>query len=61
MSKKHHHHDEMCNCSDESVGISVKVDVAQIMKYVCVAGVIIVAIIFGTRCVTQLLKNNDLV
>lgn len=30
------------------VGVSVSVDVTRIVKYVCVAAVLIIAIIFGT-------------
>ena len=30
--------------------VDVKVDVTKIVKYVCITGVAIVAIIFGTKC-----------
>jgi hypothetical protein len=39
-------------------GVSVKVDVTKIVKYVCIAGVLIVGIIFGTKCAINMLKIN---
>ena len=39
-------------------GVSVKVDVTKIVKYVCIAGVLIVAIIFATRCISNILNKN---
>ena len=43
---------------DAETGVTVKVDVAKIVKYVCIAGVLIVAIIFGTNCFSNILKNS---
>ncbi|QHQ61287.1 hypothetical protein Ana3638_11300 [Anaerocolumna sedimenticola] len=39
-------------------GVSVKIDVTKIVKYVCIAGVVIVAIIFTTKCISKILNNN---
>jgi len=49
---------EACNAPVEvECGVSVKVDVAKIVKYICVSGVLIVAIIFGTRCLSNMLTT----
>lgn len=48
---------EKYNAPTESEsGVTVNVDVAKVVKYVCVAGVLIVAIIFGSRCVSNIFK-----
>ncbi len=39
-------------------GVSVKVDVTKIVKYVCIAGVVIVSVIFITKCLSNILNNN---
>lgn len=36
----------------------VLVDVTKIVKYVCIASVLIVSVIFVTRCITTLLGGN---
>lgn len=36
--------------SKPQTGVSVNVDVPKIVKYLCVAGVLIVGIIFGSKC-----------
>lgn len=46
---------EKCKVSTDN---SVNVDVTKIVKYVCVAGVLIVAIIFVTNCISKLFCNN---
>lgn len=43
---------------DES-GLSIKIDVTRIVKYVCVTGIVIVAIIFGTRLVKEFIKKIE--
>ncbi|WMJ89479.1 hypothetical protein [Anaerocolumna sp. MB42-C2] len=51
----------MCKNSipeSSETGVSVKVDVTKIVKYVCIAGVLIVAIIFTTKCISKILNNN---
>lgn len=48
-------------CEVEEVGnssVKVLVDVTKIVKYVCIAGVVIVAIIFGTKCSQNILKED---
>ena len=51
---------EGCKSQIEAeTGVTVKVDVAKIVKYICIAGVLIVAIIFGTRCFSNILKNSN--
>ncbi len=40
------------------IGSSVNVDVTKIVKYVCVAGVLIVAIIFTSKCISNILNRN---
>lgn len=52
----------MCNNKvPESVGTgsSVNVNVTKIVKYVCITGVLIVTIIFTTRCITSILNKNE--
>lgn len=34
----------------EGVSVQVKVDATKIVRYLCIAGVLIIGIIFGTRC-----------
>lgn len=36
--------------------VSVTVDVTKIVKYVCFAGIVIVGIIFGTRCYHKMIE-----
>jgi hypothetical protein len=42
---------------DTEPGITVKVDVAEIVKYVCIASISIVSIIFITRCINNLINS----
>ena len=35
---------------DSETSVEVKVDVTKIVKYVCIAGAVIVAVIFGSKC-----------
>lgn len=52
----------MCNNNlspSANTGSSVNVDVTKIVKYVCTAGVLIVAIIFITRCISSILNNSE--
>ena len=35
---------------NREAGVEVKVDVTKIVKYACLAGTAIVAIIFGSKC-----------
>lgn len=46
-------------CSNDctpSTNVNVTVDVPKIVKYTCVAGVLIVAIIFATKCFLKMLE-----
>ncbi|WFR56057.1 hypothetical protein QA584_20920 [Anaerocolumna sp. AGMB13025] len=50
----------MCKCNHNvpaSTG-SVQVDVTKIVKYVCIAGVLIVTVIFSTRCISSILNRK---
>jgi len=51
MSKK-----DCCSPKDIDSAVTVSVDVTKIVKYVCIAGVIIVGIIFGNRCYQKMLS-----
>lgn len=47
---------DCCTTSSEAdCNVTVTVDVAKIVRCLCAAGVLIVAIIFGTKCITELL------
>jgi hypothetical protein len=41
-----------------NVNVNVNVDVPKIVKYTCVAGVLIVGIIFGTKCFRKMLEHG---
>lgn len=43
---------------DTDVRVSVTVDVPKIVKYLCVAGVLIVGIIFGTKTFKKMLEEG---
>jgi hypothetical protein len=43
---------------DAGTSVTVTVDVTKIVKYVCCAGVFIVAIIFGTKCCHKMLEED---
>lgn len=47
----------MCN-RETHPAVEVKVDVTKIVKYVCMAGVCIVAIIFGVNCIKKILVGK---
>lgn len=40
-------------------GVTVDVNVTRIVKYICIASVLIVGIIFGTRCYRDMLKKME--
>ncbi|CRZ34857.1 hypothetical protein DFR55_10652 [Herbinix hemicellulosilytica] len=52
MSKSNFEH------NDNGTSIQVTVDITKIVKYLCFAGVIIVGIIFGTKCFQNMLKEG---
>jgi hypothetical protein len=43
---------------DANVSVSVVVDVPKIIKYLCMAGVLIVGIIFGTKTFKKMLEEG---
>jgi hypothetical protein len=51
-------------CSTENneaqVNVNVNVDVPKIVKYSCITGVLIVAIVFGTKIYRKMLENGFL-
>jgi len=48
------------NCEQKNNGTSihVSVDITKIVKYVCCAGVLIVGIIFGSKCYETMIKEG---
>ncbi|MGB8453469.1 MAG: hypothetical protein WCD89_14225 [Anaerocolumna sp.] len=44
--------------ASNETGSSINVDVTKIVKYICIAGVLIVTIIFTTRCISSILNKN---
>lgn len=48
----------MNDCKSLNETSNVSVDVTKIVKYVCIAGVLIVSVIFVTRCITKLLDSS---
>lgn len=48
----------MNDCKTLNQSSNVSVDVTKIVKYVCIAGVLIVSVIFISRCITKLLDSN---
>lgn len=46
-------------CKEGTANVEVKVDVTKIVKYVCLAGTAIVAIIFGSKCAKACLGQCD--
>ncbi|CUH92140.1 hypothetical protein [Herbinix luporum] len=54
MSKK-----DCCETTEQGgSSVKVSVDVTKIVKYVCIAGVLIVGIIFGSKCFSNLLEDE---
>ncbi len=49
---------DCCSPKDANVNVNVNVDVPKIIKYLSVAGVIIVGIIFGTRCFRKMMEEG---
>lgn len=44
--------------STSNVNVTVNVDVPKIVKYCAVAGILIVGIIFGTRCFRNMMEEG---
>ena len=51
---------DCCSANEvgRSVNVNVNVDVPKIVKYCCITGVLIVGIIFGTRCFRNMLEEG---
>jgi hypothetical protein len=47
-----------CSSKENGSSVTVHVDVTKIVKYVCIAGICIVGIIFGTRCYQKMLEEG---
>lgn len=64
MSKKNCCKSNKADISDQNtqVGVSVNVlvDVPKIVKYMCIAAITIIGIIFGTRCYHKMIENGIL-
>lgn len=46
------------NAMDLGTSVKVTVDVTKIVKYVCIAGIFIVGIIFGTKCCHKMMQEG---
>lgn len=46
------------NSTESGTNVTVTVDVTRIVKYVCVAGIFIVGIIFGTKCYHRMMEEG---
>lgn len=49
---------EKCNTHLEKSGSSLNIDVTKIVKYVCIAGVLIVSIVFGSMCYLKTINKG---
>ncbi len=49
---------EKNNALVEQSGSSLNIDVTKIVKYVCIAGVLIVGIVFGTMCYLKIMNKD---
>lgn len=49
------------NFESETAGthVTVSIDVTKIVKYICLAGIAIVGIIFGTKCSKKMLEDVE--
>ncbi|NLK99463.1 MAG: hypothetical protein GX271_02245 [Clostridiales bacterium] len=50
------------NCCEPKVkggsSVNISVDVTKIVKYVCLAGIVIVGIIFGAKCYQKMINQG---
>ncbi len=55
-------HKNCCSSKENDNGanviVNVNVDVPKIVKYSCLTGILIVGIIFGTRCFQKMLEEG---
>ena len=49
---------DCCSPKESGSSVTVNVDVTKIVKYVCIAGVFIVCIIFGTKYFHKMLSEG---
>lgn len=50
---------DCCEPKDNKASsVNVLVDVTKIVKYVCFTGIVIVGIIFGTKCYQSMIKEG---
>lgn len=51
---------DCCSSEDQESGVTVRVnvDVPKIIKYLCITGIIIVGIIFGTKTFKHMLEHG---
>jgi hypothetical protein len=49
---------DCCTPNENGSSVTVKVDVTRIVKYLCVSGIFIVGIIFGTKCYQKMLQEG---
>lgn len=45
---------------EPGVSVDVNVDVTQIIKYLCITGVLIVGIIFGIGCLRKVIETKSI-
>ena len=45
-------------CKERGSKVDVKINVTEIVKYVCITGIAIVGIIFGSKCVRSFAKKK---
>lgn len=50
---------DCCSSDNNGVSVNVQVNVTKIIKYLCVAGVLIVGIIFGIKCFNNMLTDGE--
>lgn len=48
-----------CSTDNKGANVTVQIDVTKIVKYLCISAVLIVGIIFGTRCHKNLLTTDN--
>lgn len=49
---------DCCTTDKNATSVTVNVDVTKIVKYVCMTGVMIVGIIFGTKCIQKMITEG---
>lgn len=49
---------ELCEKKEKGASVQISVDVTKIVKYLCFAGVLIVSIIFYSKCFRDMIKEG---